>query len=162
VTQPICPPDLTSRPFDLVVECAVGAPPAALFDAWTTGFDRWFAEPGALRLTPEVNAPYFFETVHEGRRHPHYGRFLRVERDRLLEFTWLNEAGTRGHETVLTVELTPDGDGTALRLAHRGFPDARTRDEHRQAWRELLEQRLLPVVTGIPYAPQSAPIPAGG
>ncbi len=148
MTLPICPPDLSSRPFDLVVERTVAAPPAALFHAWTAGFDRWFAEPGAMVLTPRVDAPYFFETVHEGRRHPHYGRFLRVEPDRLLEVTWLNEAGTRGHETVLTVELRPAGDGTALRLTHRGLPDAVTRDEHEQAWGELLDQRLLPVVTG--------------
>jgi uncharacterized protein YndB with AHSA1/START domain len=99
-------------------------------------------------LTPEVNTPYFFETFHGGRRHPHYGRFLRVERDRLLELTWLNEAGTRGHETVLTVELRPEGDGTAQRLSHRGFPDDEIRASHEAAWRDLLEQRLRPAVAG--------------
>lgn len=148
MTQPICLPDLRDRPFGLVVERSVEAVPAVLFDAWTTGFDRWFAEPGALVLTPQVNAPYFFETTHAGRRHPHYGRFLQVERDRLLRLTWVNEAGTRGHETVLTVSLTPAGDETALRLEHRGFPDAPTRDHHEQAWQELLDQRLLPTVAG--------------
>jgi uncharacterized protein YndB with AHSA1/START domain len=153
VTLPICPPDLSSRPFELVVECTIAAPPAAVFDAWTGGFDRWFAEPGAMVLTPEVNAPYFFQTVHEGHRHPHYGRFLRVERDHLLELTWLNEAGTRGHETVLTVRLSPDGDGTALHLRHRGFPDEEMRDGHHRAWCELLAHRLVPAVTGAARPP---------
>lgn len=146
MTEPICPPDLSARPHELVVERRFPAPPHALFHAWTEGFDRWFAAPGAMVLTPEVNAPYFFETSHDGRRHPHYGRFLRVERDRLLELTWVNEAGTRGHETVLVIELRRDGDGTAQRLTHRGFPDDGTRAGHEAAWRDLLEQRLLPLV----------------
>ena len=146
MTEPISPPDLSSRPYDLVVECHVPAPPSAVYHLWTDRFDRWFAEPGAMVLTPDVNAPYFFETVHNGQRHPHYGRFLRVEPDRYLELTWLNEAGTRGHETVLSVALAPDGNGTALRLTHRGFADARTRDEHEAAWRKLLAERLVPAV----------------
>ncbi|GAA4447543.1 SRPBCC family protein [Phytohabitans houttuyneae] len=146
MTEPICPPDLSARPHELVVERTFPAPPPVLFHAWTAGFDRWFAEPGAMVLTPEVNAPYFFETFHDGRRHPHYGRFLGVERDRLLVLTWVNEAGTRGHETVLRVELWPDGDGSAQRLTHSGFPDDETRAGHESAWRDLLERRLLPVV----------------
>lgn len=148
MTLPLCPPDLSGRPFDLVVTIVVQAAPDAVFHAFSTGLDRWFAEPGALVLTPRVDAPYFFETRHDGRRHPHYGRFLRVQPWRLLEFTWLNEAGTRGHETVLTIELTPVADGTAVRLTHRGFPDAAARDHHDQAWRELLENRLRPVLAG--------------
>lgn len=146
MSEPICPPDLSSRPYGLVIERTFAAAPSVLFHAWTGGFDRWFAEPGAIVMAPEVNAPYFFETFHNGRRHPHYGRFLRVERDRLLELTWLNEAGTRGHETVLTIELRPDGDGTAQRLTHRGFPDDETRADHEEAWGDLLEQRLRPAV----------------
>lgn len=146
MSEPICPPDLSSRPHGLVIERTFPAPPPVLFHAWTAGFDRWFAEPGAIVLTPEVNAPFFFETFHDGRRHPHYGRFLRVERDRLLELTWLNEAGTRGHETVLTVELRPDGGGTVQRLSHRGFPDDGVRAGHEAAWGQLLEQRLRPLL----------------
>ncbi|BCB88540.1 SRPBCC family protein [Phytohabitans suffuscus] len=148
MTEPIRPPDLSARPYGLVVERTFPVPPPALFHAWTAGFDTWFAEPGAIMLTPEVDRPYFFETFHAGQRHPHYGRFLRVEPDRLLELTWLNEAGTRGHETVLTVELRPEGEGTAQRLTHRGFPDDRTRAEHEDAWRLLLERLLLPVLEG--------------
>jgi uncharacterized protein YndB with AHSA1/START domain len=146
VSEPICPPDLSSRPYGLVLERTFPVPPLVLFHAWTEGFDGWFAEPGAILLTPEVNAPYFFETLHNGRRHPHYGRFLRVERGRLLELTWLTEAGTRGHETVLTIELRPERDGTVQRLTHRGFPDDEVRAGHEAAWRDLLEQRLRTAV----------------
>jgi len=36
----------------------------------------------------QINAPLFFETVHEGERHPHSKRFLRRGHDRAVEMTW--------------------------------------------------------------------------
>jgi uncharacterized protein YndB with AHSA1/START domain len=145
--QPICLPDLSKRPLDLTVEREMAAAPDVLFHAWTEQFDRWFAEPGSVLMRGEVNAPFFFETVYqpdansEAQRHPHYGRFLRLEQNRLVQMTWLTGAGgTNGAETVVTVELTPQGTGTLLRLTHAGFADKGARDGHQQAWPLVLEQ----------------------
>src|ERR1700694_4137923 len=110
----ICPPDLSSESFALTVERSMMAAPDALFQAWTH-FEQWFSAPGCTLMRPEVNAPYFFEVHAAGQRHPHYGRFLRLEPDRLVELTWLTgPKGTKGAETVVTVELAPRGSGTHL------------------------------------------------
>ncbi len=128
MSAPITIPDLSSRPHALTVERAIAAPPDVLYRASTERFDRWFAAPGTVLMRGDVDAPFFFETHHAGRRHPHYGRFLRLQPDRLVEMTWVTGAeGTKGAETVVTVRLT-----------HAGFADEAsgisTRRRGRRCW----------------------------
>lgn len=141
-------PDLSSRPFNLSVERLMTASPEVLYKAWTKQFDRWFAAPGTLIMEGLVNTPFFFETRHEGQRYPHYGRFLNLEQDRLVEMTWVTgKGGTQGAETVVRAQFETQGSGTLLRLFHAGFPEEESRYQHEQAWPMVLAQ-LDKVLTG--------------
>ncbi|KAA0993204.1 SRPBCC family protein [Dyadobacter aurulentus] len=147
-TKPIivCPPDLSSRPLGIKIEKLIGLPIVKLYKTWTSQLDLWFASPGSFLGKIEPNAPFYFETLHQGIRHPHYGRYLQIQEPELVQLTWTTgEGGTEGAETVLTIALTPHGEGTFLRLTHAGFLTEASRDRHQEAWPavlELLEERM--------------------
>jgi uncharacterized protein YndB with AHSA1/START domain len=125
----------------LTVSRDIPLQPADVYEAFTSRrFENWFAAPGTLQMRAEVSAPFFFERHYQGERHSHYGRFLRLERDRLIEMTWATAAGTRGVETVVTVRLQPIGLGTRVTLTHAGFPDGESTQRHADAWPRVLEE----------------------
>jgi len=47
-----------------------------------------------------INKVFYFETDFGGKRYPHYGRFLKLQPNALVEITWLKVA-TLGAETVV-------------------------------------------------------------
>jgi len=133
-------PDLSSRPYSLSVERTLAMPADELFRAWTEQFDHWFAEPVTLLMKAEVDVPFYFETRFDGQRHAHYGRFLKLVPDQLIEMTWVTGSpGTKGAETVVTIEFSPLEKGTQVRLTHAGFLDEESRDGHEEAWPLVLE-----------------------
>ena len=67
-----------------------------------------------------------------------YGRFLRIERPRLVEQTWMSES-THGLESIVTFSIEPRGRGSEVRIRHTGLPDERERRNHQDGWTSLLE-----------------------
>src|SRR5690606_19248031 len=132
-------PDLSARPHELCVERVMNAPASLVYAALTRGFDIWLAAPDSVRMRAEVGEPFYFETEYEGKRNPHYGRFLRLVPDREIEFTWVT-AATDGTETVVHVELRKQPRGIRVRLRHSGFAGEAVRDLHQQVWPKMLEQ----------------------
>jgi uncharacterized protein YndB with AHSA1/START domain len=71
-------------------------------------------------MRPAEGEPFYFAVVHEGMRSPHYGRFLTLTPNQLVELTWVTgKGGTDGIETIVRVQLTPQGSRTLLQLANR-------------------------------------------
>jgi uncharacterized protein YndB with AHSA1/START domain len=129
-----------SEATSVTVRRTLPAAAAEVFASWTSAEEahHWLASGGRVLLDARVDGLFFIEMIYKGRGYPHYGRYLRVEAARLLEFTWMSE-GTRGKETVVRVELTARGGETDLVLTHSGFATAEEAAPHEGGWAELLE-----------------------
>lgn len=126
------------EPCGVQTERLMTAKPAELYRKLTDQWDSWFCPPGSIRMDPAVGSPFWFDAIGENKkRYPHYGRFLRLEQDRVVELTWTNRA-IHGVETRLKFELAPEAGGTRLRVSHTGFYDQATRDAHEAAWPQVL------------------------
>ncbi len=136
-------PDLSARPLQMTCECSIEAESDKVYAAWTERLDIWFAQPGTLLMVAEPGRPFFFYNRDEWGRHPHYGRFLDMKANRLIELTWITgngeAVGTEGAETILRIELIPEGPATKVRLTHSGFIDEKSRLGHEENWPLALE-----------------------
>ena len=126
--------------YTLDIDRVISIPAETVYRAFTDRLDEWFGAAGSLVITPEVGGLYNFETEMNGQRHPHYGRFLELVPGKRVSMTWLTgDPGTLGAETVVTVELTEQQDGTQVRISQSGFYDEASRDGHEEAWPLVLE-----------------------
>ena len=92
---------------------------------------EWDCRPGG-RYRVEFNAP-------DGETNIVVGEFREVVRDERLAFTWTWE-GKPVIDSLVTLQLTPAGNGTRLKLTHTGFPDAEMRDHHSFGWTGTLDR----------------------
>lgn len=66
------------------------------------------------------------------------GVFTAVDEPTLLAFTWRWD-GDR-EETLVTVTIVDDGDGTLLTVAHEGFATAEDAGSHVEGWSDCLDR----------------------
>ncbi len=131
--------DPTTHLLRISVPRRIEASPEEVFDAWAAPdlFRAWFEPHRAILAKAAVDALWYWQADHAGRLWAHYCRYLRVERPRLIEFTWMSEA-TRGLESRVTVEMTPSRGGTDLVLTHSGIPDDELGRSHEGGWQQIL------------------------
>ena len=69
------------------------------------------------------------------------GIYREVVEDELLVFThaWENEAGQRGHETLVTVQFADHGGKIRLTFHQAIFESIESRDAHEGGWSECLD-----------------------
>lgn len=132
----------------LTVERRVAAPPAAVY-AYLTESERWARWQGAGADVDAVPGGRFRMTMGNGMTAE--GRFLELVTDERVVFTWGwlgNESLPPGSSTV-EIELVPDGEGTLVRLTHRGLPLDET-EIHLVGWRHYLPRLALAAEGGDP------------
>jgi uncharacterized protein YndB with AHSA1/START domain len=124
---------------DITVNRTIPASAEKIYDVWIDPKSPGGPWHGAERVifNPVVDGLYYLAIKHEGRTWPHYGRFTKLERARVVEFTWMSE-GTKGAESVVTVTLQQRGDQTDVTLRHSGVPDDELGHQHKEGWTWIL------------------------
>ena len=121
------------KTFDVTVSRVIRGSADQVFDVWLdpkSPGGLWFGVERVI-VNPVVDGLFYHVVRHEGRSWPHYGRFIRLDRGRAIEHTWVSEA-TRGLESVVTITLAPRDGGTEVTLHHANLPDDEMGRGHKQ------------------------------
>ena len=124
----------------------IKAPPAKVFAAWIDPekVKRWMG-PGDVRLLhaecdPRAGGRYrWLMKAPSGEEHDVSGVYREVIPNEKLVFTWAWKTMPE-RESLVTVLLKPDGDGTLLTLTHEQFFDEEARDRHQSGWNGALDK----------------------
>ena len=88
---------------EVTVTRTVPATAGEVFDVWIDAKSPggpWFGSHCVI-LNAVMDGLFYLAVKHEGRIWPHYGRFVRIDRPRAVEHTWMSEA-TKGLESIVS------------------------------------------------------------
>jgi uncharacterized protein YndB with AHSA1/START domain len=130
----------------LTLKRRLKAPPAKVFAAWTDPekMKRWMG-PGeitAMRAESDTRVGGRYRIVMQAPNGEEYdvgGVYREVVAGEKLVFTWAWKSAPE-RESLVTLMLKPDGDGTLLTLTHEQFSDEDTRNGHEQGWNSSLDK----------------------
>jgi uncharacterized protein YndB with AHSA1/START domain len=130
----------------LTLKRRLKAPPAKVFAAWTDPekVKQWMG-PGEVKVLSAACDPRAGGTFNwvmrtpDGEIHDVGGVFREVVPDRKLVFTWAWKT-TPERESLVTVDIKPDGEGSLMTLTHEKFFDADARDRHQGGWTGALDK----------------------
>ena len=107
---------------------------------------QWFGppnmKPATLQAELDVRAGGHYRisfTRDDGEYFEAGGTYREVVPNERLVFTWAWHS-TPERESLVTVSLKPDGDGTLLTLTHEQFFDDDARDRHQAGWNGALDK----------------------
>jgi uncharacterized protein YndB with AHSA1/START domain len=137
--------DTLTKP-SLTLKRRLKAPPAKVYAAWTQAeqLARWFgpAQVDVALAEADARVGGRFRVVFkgtDGEEHDVRGIYREVMPNHKLVFTWAWRT-TPERESLVTVTLKPDGDGTLLTLLHEQFFDEPARDRHQNGWSGTLDK----------------------
>jgi uncharacterized protein YndB with AHSA1/START domain len=132
----------------LTLKRRLKAPAEKVFSAWTDPekIVRWFgpAETASDSVRADMDVRVGgryrmrFKTV-DGESHEVGGEYKEVIANERLVFSWAWHS-TPERESLVTITLKADGDGTLLTLHHERFFDQKARDGHNRGWTGTLEK----------------------
>lgn len=138
-------PATVTKP-SLTLRRRLNAAPSKVFAAWIEPekLARWFGPAGVhdvkAEIDPRVGGRYRIEfRGPNGEAHGVAGVYREVVPGERLSFTWAWRT-TPERESVVTVALRPDGEGTWLTLVHEQFFDEGARDRHSRGWTGSLDK----------------------
>jgi uncharacterized protein YndB with AHSA1/START domain len=130
----------------LTLKRRLNAPPAKVFDAWTDPqkIMRWFGPAEVDTFLAECDARvgggyHIAARAPDGAEHHVTGTYREIVANEKLVFTWAWR-GTPERQSLVTVLLKPDGNGTLLTLTHEQFADETVRDHHQHGWAGSLDK----------------------
>ena len=130
----------------LTLKRRLKAPPAKVFAAWTDPekMKRWMGpgEVKTIRAEADTRVGGRYRIVMQAPNGEEYdvgGVYREVVADEKLVFTWAWKSAPE-RESLVTLLLKPDGDGTLLTLTHEQFADEDSRNGHEQGWNSSLDK----------------------
>jgi uncharacterized protein YndB with AHSA1/START domain len=126
------------KPIVARVSRVVAAKPGEVFDAWTNSkhpASPWSKRNGirTVILDPHVGQLFYINMGPPMPLPTHYGRFLRLDKPKLIEHTWASE-GTQGMETRVRITLKAKDKGTLFSLRHVGLRSVASARGHEDGW----------------------------
>jgi uncharacterized protein YndB with AHSA1/START domain len=130
----------------LTIKRRLKAPPAKVYAAWTDPekVKGWMG-PGEVKAKSAVSdlrvggSYRWIMVAPSGEEHDVGGVYREIVPNEKLVFTWAWKS-TPERESLVTVLLKPDGDGTLLTLTHEQFFDDDARDRHQYGWNGALDK----------------------
>jgi uncharacterized protein YndB with AHSA1/START domain len=130
----------------LTIKRRFNAPPAKVFAAWTDPekVKRWMGPGDVKVLAIEGDACTggrfrWLMQAPDGEHHDVSGIYREVIPNEKLVFTWAWKS-TPERESLVTVTVKPDGDGTLMTLTHEQFFDETARDNHNKGWTSAVDK----------------------
>jgi uncharacterized protein YndB with AHSA1/START domain len=137
---------VTATKPSLTLKRRYNAPPAKVYAAWADPekLKRWMGpehvEPLLVEADVRVGGRYrMVMKSPDGEQHDVSGVYREVVPGEKLAFTWAWKS-TPERESLVTVTVKPDGDGTLLTLTHEQFFDDDARDRHQHGWTGALDK----------------------
>src|ERR1700679_53187 len=129
----------------LTIKRRLKAPPAKVYAAWidpekVKGWMGGEFKAKSVEADLRVGGSYRWVMVAaSGEEHDVRGVYREVVPNEKLLFTWAWKS-TPERESLVTVEIKPDGTGSLMTLTHEQFFDTDARDRHQNGWDGALDK----------------------